>query len=228
MKVMILAAGKGERMRPLTDFKPKPLLPVADKTIIEYTIDGLVASGFKDLVINHAYLGQQIEDYLGDGERYGANIQYSPEGDRCLETAGGIINALPLLGEQPFMVVNGDIATDFPFEQLKNQPKKLAHLVLVQNPVHHTQGDFGLLDNAQLVNKSDAELFTFCGIGVYDPQFFSEIEVGHCKLGQLLRQAIDDGQVTGQLFRGFWMDIGTPERLCELNDRYSTHSSVVD
>jgi len=228
MKVMILAAGKGERMRPLTDFKPKPLLPVADKTIIEYTIDGLVASGFKDLVINHAYLGQQIEDYLGDGERYGANIQYSPEGDRGLETAGGIINALPLLGEQPFMVVNGDIATDFPFEQLKNQPKKLAHLVLVQNPVHHTQGDFGLLDNAQLVNKSDAELFTFCGIGVYDPQFFSEIEVGHCKLGQLLRQAIDDGQVTGQLFRGFWMDIGTPERLSELNDRYSTHSSVVD
>ena len=228
MKVMILAAGKGERMRPLTDFKPKPLLPVADKTIIEYTIDGLVASGFKDLVINHAYLGQQIEDYLGDGERYGANIQYSPEGERGLETAGGIINALPLLGEQPFMVVNGDIATDFPFEQLKNQPKKLAHLVLVQNPVHHTQGDFGLLDNAQLVNKSDAELFTFCGIGVYHPQFFSEIELGHCKLGQLLRQAIDDGQVTGQLYRGFWMDIGTPERLSELNDRYSTHSSVVD
>ena len=228
MKVMILAAGKGERMRPLTDFKPKPLLPVADKTIIEYTIDGLVASGFKDLVINHAYLGQQIEDYLGDGSRYGANIQYSPEGDRGLETAGGIINALPLLGEQPFIVVNGDIATDFPFEQLKNQPKKLAHLVLFQNPVHHTQGDFGLLDNAQLVNKSDAELFTFCGIGVYDPQFFSEIELGHCKLGQLLRQAIDDGQVTGQLYRGFWMDIGTPERLSELNDRYSTHSSVVD
>ncbi len=228
MKVMILAAGKGERMRPLTDFKPKPLLPVADKTIIEYTIDGLVASGFKDLVINHAYLGQQIEDYLGDGSRYGANIQYSPEGDRGLETAGGIINALPLLGEQPFIVVNGDIATDFPFEQLKNQPKKLAHLVLFQNPVHHTQGDFGLLDNAQLVNKSDAELFTFCGIGVYHPQFFSEIELGHCKLGQLLRQAIDDGQVTGQLYRGFWMDIGTPERLSELNDRYSTHSSVVD
>ena len=221
MKVMILAAGKGERMRPLTDFKPKPLLPVADKTIIEHTIDGLAASGFKDLVINHAYLGQQIEDYLGDGERYGANIQYSPEGDRGLETAGGIINALPLLGEQPFMVVNGDIATDFPFDQLKNRPSKLAHLVMVANPIHHAQGDFGLLENEQVVLKV-GELFTFSGIGVYDPRFFSNIEPGHCKLGHLLRQAINDGQVTGQLYRGFWMDIGTPERLTELNDRYST------
>ena len=221
MKVMILAAGKGERMRPLTDFKPKPLLQVADKTIIEHTIDRLIESGFKDFVINHAYLGQQIEDYLGNGARYGANIEYSPEGESSLETAGGIINALPLLGKQPFMVVNGDIATDFPFDQLKNRPNKLAHLVMVTNPIHHAQGDFGLLENEQVVLEV-GELFTFSGIGVYDPRFFSNVEPGHCKLGQLLRQAINDGQVTGQLYRGFWMDIGTPERLTELNDRYST------
>ena len=221
MKVMILAAGKGERMRPLTDFKPKPLLQVADKTIIEHTIDRLIESGFKDFVINHAYLGQQIEDYLGNGARYGANIEYSPEGESGLETAGGIINALPLLGKQPFMVVNGDIATDFPFDQLKNRLNKLAHLVMVANPVHHAQGDFGLLENEAVVLDAD-ELFTFSGIGVYDPRLFGDIEPGHCKLGQVLRQAINNGQVTGQLYSGFWMDIGTPERLNELNGRYST------
>ena len=221
MKVMILAAGKGERMRPLTDFKPKPLLQVADKTIIEHTIDRLIESGFKDFVINHAYLGQQIEDYLGNGARYGANIEYSPEGESGLETAGGIINALPLLGKQPFMVVNGDIATDFPFDQLKNRLNKLAHLVMVANPMHHAQGDFGLLENEAVVLDAD-ELFTFSGIGVYDPRLFSDIELGHCKLGQVLRQAINNGQVTGQLYSGFWMDIGTPERLDELNGRYST------
>ncbi|MDD1623367.1 MAG: NTP transferase domain-containing protein, partial [Methylococcaceae bacterium] len=129
MKAMILAAGRGERMRPLTDYVPKPLLPVAGKTIIEHTINKLISEGFNDIIINHAHLGQQIEDHLGNGQQYGANIQYSPEGDQALETAGGIINALPLLGDEVFLVVNGDIATDFPFAELKNLTIDLAHLV---------------------------------------------------------------------------------------------------
>lgn len=220
MKVMILAAGKGERMRPLTDFKPKPLLQVADKTIIEHTIARLVAAGFTELVINHAYLGQQIEDHLGNGERYGAVIQYSPEGDKGLETAGGIINALPLLGNEPFMVINGDIATDFPFAQLKTPRTSLVHLVMVPNPEHHPEGDFGLLSNGQIVSVAD-ETFTFSGIGVYHPSLFSDIKPGHCKLGYLIRQAISKAQVTGEKYAGFWMDIGTPERLEELNALYA-------
>ena len=219
MKVMILAAGRGERMRPLTDFTPKPLLPVVGKTIVEHTIERLVACGFKEFVINHAYLGAQIEAYLGDGQRYGAIIQYSSEGELGLETAGGIINALPLLGEKPFMVVNGDIATDFPFEQLINQPKCLAHLVLVSNPEHHASGDFGLSLNGQVLADAD-ELCTFSGIGVYDPALFDDITPSSFKLGVLLRQAILKGQVTGQKYTGFWMDIGTPERLEELRLHY--------
>ncbi len=219
MKVMILAAGRGERMRTLTDFTPKPLLQVVDRTIIEHTIERLVVCGFKELVINHAYLGAQIEAHLGNGQRYGATIQYSPEGELGLETAGGIINALPLLGEKPFMVVNGDIATDFPFEQLINQPRCLAHLVLVSNPEHHASGDFGLSLNGQVLADVD-ELFTFSGIGVYDPALFANIVPGSYKLGALLRQAILDGQVTGQKHTGFWIDIGTPERLEKLTVLY--------
>ncbi len=220
MKVMILAAGRGERMRPLTDFKPKPLIQVEGKAIIEYTIEKLVFSGFNELVINHAYLGAQIEEYLGDGKRYGAYIQYSPEGELGLETAGGIINALPLLGKEPFIVVNGDIATDFPFEELNKQPQRLAHLVMVENPEHHTLGDFGLSDTGQVVTHAD-NFYTFSGIGVYDPLLFKGIAPGSHKLGALLRQTISEGQVTGQKYAGFWMDIGTPERLDELTTFYS-------
>ena len=142
MKAMILAAGRGERMRPLTDHTPKPLLKVAGKALIEHTIDQLVDAGFTEIVINHAHLGQQIEAALGDGNRYGARIRYSPEGEQALETAGGIINALPLLGNEPFLVVNGDIATDFPFARLHHVPVDLAYLVLVDNPAHHAQRRF--------------------------------------------------------------------------------------
>ncbi|MEI6543132.1 MAG: nucleotidyltransferase family protein [Methylococcales bacterium] len=219
MKVMILAAGRGERMRPLTDVTPKPLLPVGGKTIIEHTLNQLVSAGFKDIIINHAHLGQQIEDYLGDGLRYGANIQYSPEGEQGLETAGGIINALPLLGNEVFMVVNGDIATNFPFETLVDQPVDLAHLVLVDNPQHHEHGDFGL-DTLGLVTDNSAEPFTFSGIGLYHPDLFKDIPAGSSKLGPLLRQAISHKRVSGQKFSGFWMDIGTPERLQTLNQLY--------
>lgn len=221
MKAMILAAGRGERMRPLTDHTPKPLLPVADKPIIQHTIQQLVAAGFNDIVINHAHLGRQIEERLGDGKQFGAHIRYSPEGDQALETAGGIINALHLLGNEVFLVINGDIATDFPFAELKNRPVDLAHLVLVNNPEHHPQGDFGL-DNAGNVIENCTEQFTFSGIGLYRRELFNKTPAGKSKLGPLLRQAISMRQVSGQKFTGFWMDIGTPQRLQELDVLYTT------
>lgn len=212
MKAMILAAGRGERMRPLTDHTPKPLLKVSGRALIEHTIDQLVVAGFTDIVINHAHLGQQIVDYLGDGQRYGATIQYSPEGELGLETAGGIINALPLLGEGVFLVVNADIATDFPYAQLKDLTPDLAHLVLIDNPLHHLQGDFGLDERGQLCEHQSHQL-TFSGIGLYHSDLFKDLEVGRRKLGLLLREAVAAGRVSGQHFTGFWMDIGTPERL---------------
>lgn len=223
MKAMILAAGRGERMRPLTDHTPKPLLPVAGKSIIEYTINQLISEGFNDIIINHAHLGQQIESHLGNGQRFGANIQYSPEGEHALETAGGIINALPLLGNEVFLVVNGDIATDFPFAELKNLTVDLAHLVLVDNPEHHPQGDFGL-DDMGMVTENCTEKLTYSGIGLYRPDLFSHTPAGSSKLGPLLRQAIPNQRVSGQKFAGFWMDIGTPERLQELNLLHTTRT----
>lgn len=221
MKAMILAAGRGERMRPLTDHTPKPLLLAAGKPLIEHTIEQLVAAGFKDIVINHAHLGLRIEQRLGNGSRFGATISYSPEGDQALETAGGIINALHLLGNDAFLVVNGDIATDFPFAELKNQTVDLAHLILVDNPAHHPEGDFGLDTSGLVVANTDAQ-FTFSGIGLYRRELFSNVPEGPSKLGPLLRQAIAGGRVSGQKMDGFWMDIGTPERLHEL-DVYYTH-----
>lgn len=220
MKAMILAAGRGERMRPLTDHTPKPLLIAGGKALIEHTINQLVAAGFNDIVINHAHLGSQIEDRLGNGSRFGANISYSPEGEQALETAGGIINALHLLGEEVFLVVNGDIATDFPFAGLKNRTVDLAHLVLVDNPAHHPEGDFDL-DQSGLVVANAAEQFTFSGIGLYRSELFKNIPAGPNKLGPLLRQAIASGRVSGQKMNGFWMDIGTPERLQELDFTYT-------
>ncbi len=219
MKAMILAAGRGERMRTLTDHTPKPLLTAAGKPLIEHTIKQLVAAGFNELVINHAHLGLQIEKRLGNGDQFGANISYSPEGEQALETAGGIINALHLLGDEVFLVVNGDIATDFPFAELKNRSVDLAHLVLVDNPAHNAAGDFGLDKNGLLVSSSP-ERFTFSGIGLYRPELFNNLAKGSRKLGPLLRQTIASGRVSGQKMEGFWMDIGTPERLKELDFYY--------
>lgn len=215
MKAMILAAGRGERMRPLTDHTPKPLLTIAGKPIIVHTIERLVQAGFTELVINHAYLGSKIEAALGDGSSFGANIQYSPEGAHGLETAGGIIHALPLLGTEPFLVVNGDIFTDFDFAPLKNQSVDLAHLVLVPNPEHHPHGDFGITDG--LVKEDAAEALTFSGIGVYNPKLFENLPQGSLKLGGLLRSKMAGGRISGQKFTGIWSDVGTPERLAELN-----------
>jgi N-acetyl-alpha-D-muramate 1-phosphate uridylyltransferase len=222
MKAMILSAGRGERMRPLTDHTPKPLLPVAGKPLIEHTINQMVSAGFTEIVINHARFGQQIEDYLGNGKHYGISIAYSPEGDEPLETAGGIINALPLLGKEAFLVVNGDIATDFPFAELKKVSVDLAHLVLVDNPIHHTNGDF-CLDTSGRITENDSPLSTFSGIGLYHPDLFSKTPPGKSKLAPLLRAAIKENKVTGQHYSGFWMDIGTPERLQDLDNYLRTN-----
>jgi MurNAc alpha-1-phosphate uridylyltransferase len=221
MKAMILAAGRGERMRPLTDHTPKPLLPVLGKPLIVYTLEQLAAAGFTDIVINHAHLGQQIEQQLGNGQEFGVSIAYSPESE-ALETAGGIVNALPLLGNEPFLVVNGDIATDFPFANLHKQSVDLAHLVLINNPEHHPEGDFGLTDDGKLLATA-AQKYTFSGIGLYHPDLFKDTAPGKSKLAPLLRQAMSNRQVSGQHHQGFWMDIGTPERLQDLADYYTAN-----
>lgn len=212
MKAMILAAGRGERMRPLTDHTPKPLLPAAGKPLIEHTLTQLAGAGFTDVVINHAHLGQQIETYLGDGRQFGVTIRYSREGETALETAGGIINALPLLGNEPFLVVNGDIATDFPYAELHDCSVDLAHLVLIDNPEHHPAGDF-VLNADDRITETGALKLTFSGIGLYRAELFGTTPAGIVKLAPLLRTAMSTGRVSGQHYRGFWMDIGTPERL---------------
>jgi MurNAc alpha-1-phosphate uridylyltransferase len=218
MKAMILAAGRGERMRPLTDCTPKPLLTVGGKAIIVHTVEALVTAGFTELVINIAHLGEQIEIALGDGKPFGADIVYSNEGEAALETAGGILNALPLLGREPFLVVNGDIACDFPFAALKERTVDLAHLVLVVNPPHHPNGDFGLTDG--LVKDGLQPAYTFSGIGVYRRELFAACRPGKVKLAPLLREAMHANRVGGELYRGLWTDIGTPQRLLEIDHYY--------
>lgn len=211
MKAIILAAGRGERMRPLTDVIPKALLKVGKRSLIEYHIAALVRAGITDIVINHAHLGKQIEDALGDGSRYGARIVYSPEGMTGLETGGGIFRALPLLGSQPFIVVNADIWTDYPFRQLPQKPSGLAHLVLVNNPEFNPKGDF-VLSGDRIVAEG-LTCLTYSGIGVYTPELFKGCKPGVFSLVPLLRKAIASGQVSGEHYQGVWYDIGTPERL---------------
>lgn len=213
---MILAAGRGERMRPLTDHTPKPLLPVGGKPLIVWHIEKLAKAGFKELVINHAHLGQQIETALGDGSQFGVSIQYSPEAE-ALETAGGIANALPLLGENPFLVVNGDVFCDYDFAQVPQLPaSQLAWLVLVDNPEHNPGGDFGLEDGR--VMDSAPVKWTFSGFGLYRPELFAGVVRGSkAKLAPLLRAVMPQGKVGGEFFSGRWLDIGTPQRLAELD-----------
>ncbi|MFG0585778.1 N-acetylmuramate alpha-1-phosphate uridylyltransferase MurU [Ectopseudomonas khazarica] len=215
MKAMILAAGKGERLRPLTLHTPKPLVRAAGVPLIEYHLRALAAAGFSELVINHAWLGQQIEDHLGDGSRFGVSIRYSPEGEP-LETGGGIFKALPLLGDEPFLVVNGDIFTDYAFAQLRKPLAGLAHLVLVDNPAHHPQGDF-LLTGGQVSDGQGAgERLTYSGLAVLSPQLFEGCEPGAFKLAPLLRQAMARGLVSGERHAGRWIDVGTHERLADV------------
>jgi len=216
MRALILAAGRGERMRPLTDTIPKPLLAVGGRPLIEWHLQALAEAGIREVVINHAWLGEQIEAALGDGERFGLRIRYSPEPPGALETAGGIVNALPLLGEAPFLVVNGDIWTDYPFTRLPREPGRgQAHLVLVDNPSHHPQGDFHLA--AGRVQAEGTPRLTFSGIGLYSPALFAGLEPGRRPLAPVLREAMARGRVIGEHYGGRWFDIGTPERLARLD-----------
>lgn len=215
MKAMILAAGKGERLRPLTLHTPKPLVKAAGVPLIEYHVRALAAAGFTELVINHAWLGQQIEDYLGDGARFGLSIVYSPEGEP-LETGGGIARALPLLGDEPFLVVNGDIFTDYPFAELRKPLAGLAYLVLVDNPPHHPQGDFYLQSGAVTDTEALSPKLTYSGLAVLSPLLFHDCPQGAFKLAPLLRQAMAQGRVGGERYAGCWVDVGTHERLAEV------------
>lgn len=216
---MILAAGRGERMRPLTDHTPKPLLTVRGKALIVWLIEALARAGIRDLVINHAHLGAAIEAGLGDGSRWNVDIRYSPEG-AALETAGGIANALPLLGDEPFIVVNGDIFCDFDFNRLAQNSlgADLAHLVLVANPPQHPRGDFTLHGNRVRDRGESGDTQTFAGIGLYDRRLFEGIVRGSkAPLAPLLRNAMAAGRVSGEFHAGAWHDVGTPERLRQLD-----------
>lgn len=215
MKCMILAAGQGTRMRPLTDTTPKPLLKVGGIPLIVWHLERLAHDGFTDIVINIAHLGYQIPEVLGDGSEWGINIIYSDEQEEGgLESAGGIIKALPLLGDEPFLVVNGDIWTDYDFQDHRKLADGiLAHLVLVPNPEHNPEGDFALVNNKVV----DAKSYTFSGIGYYSPKLFEGVPYGKSALAPLLRKAMKEGKVTGELYEGEWLDIGTPERLELLN-----------
>jgi len=217
MKAMILAAGRGERMRPLTDSTPKPLLQAGKKPIIQRTIEQLVSSGHTEIVINIAHLGHKIIETLGSGNQLGASITYSDEGENALETAGGIINALPILGKEPFLLVNGDIASNYDFSQLHNKSFNLAHLVLIPNPAHHPEGDFHLTPSGVTTVDGNPTL-TYSGIGLFNPVLFSDTPAGKVKLAPLLRNAMAQKKVTGEEFNGFWLDIGTPERLIEFDN----------
>lgn len=215
MKAMILAAGKGERMRPLTLHTPKPLIRAAGVPLIEYHLKALAAAGFVDVVINHAWLGQQIEDHLGDGARFGLRIRYSPEGEP-LETGGGIHRALPLLGDEPFLVVNGDIWTNYDFARLRAPCDGLAHLVLVDNPAHHPGGDFQLHQGRVSDGVPGMPGLTYSGIAVLAPRLFEGCRSGAFKLAPLLREAMAHDQVSGEHHPGRWVDVGTLERLAEV------------
>ena len=217
MKAFILAAGRGERMRPLTDHTPKPLLVAGGKPLIVWHLERLAAAGFRDIVINHAHLGGQIEAALGDGSQWGLRIAYSPEPPGALETAGGIAKALPLLGDDPFLVVNGDIYCDWDFKQARHLASASAHLVMVANPAHHAGGDFSL-DGERVTDASGEQTLTYAGIGVFSPAFFAGIHPGTVmKLRPLLDAAIAAGTITGERYAGRWVDVGTPQRLAELD-----------
>ncbi len=220
MPVMIMAAGRGERMRPLTDSRPKPLLEVAGKPLLAYHLERLADAGFSRVVVNLAYLGDQIETWLGDGSRFGMRVRYSREPEGALETGGGMRHALPLLGPGPFMVVNGDVWTDYPFVQLREftlADKDLAHLVMVPNPPQHPEGDF-VLNNGRL-SQGDCERLTYSGIGVYRAELVAGERPDRFPLAPLLIQAMNQGRVSGECYRGGWDDIGTPARLEALAQR---------
>ena len=217
MKAMILAAGRGERMRPLTDQTPKPLLQAGGKALIVWHLERLAAAGFKEIVVNHAHLGGQIEAALGDGSAWGLSIQYSPEPPGALETAGGIAKALPLLGDEAFLVVNGDVYCDIDFGRFFRSTAGNAHLVMVPNPAHHDNGDFSL-DGERVIYANGLQTYTYSGIAVFAPTFFAAVKPGSImKLRLLLDVVIVVGMLIGECHTGRWVDVGTPQRLAELD-----------
>jgi MurNAc alpha-1-phosphate uridylyltransferase len=222
MKAMILAAGRGERMRPLTDHCPKPLLSVGGKPLIVRHIERLAAAGITDIVINHAHLGHMLEAALGNGVAFGVRIRWSPEPPGALETAGGIRQAMQFLGDAPFLVVNGDIFCDADLAPLIGIAARLhpggdlAHLLLIDNPAHHPEGDFALKTGR--VRSEEEPRLTFSGIAAYHPALFAHLEAGHpARLAPQLRAAMDIDRVSGEHYRGRWVDVGTPERLALLD-----------
>ncbi len=218
MKAMLLAAGRGERMRPLTDACPKPLLQVAGKPLIVWHLERIAQAGIRDVVINLSWLGEMIATALGDGSRHGLAIQYSREPWPALETGGGLLQALPLLGEGPFLLVNGDVFTDIDFAALRIAPGDLAQLVLVPNPEHNPRGDFWLNDSGH-INAEGGERLTYSGIALLRPELFAGAEAGRFPLLPWLLRARDAGRLGGQRHSGQWLDIGTPERLTQLDAR---------
>ncbi len=228
MKAFILAAGRGERMRPLTDCTPKPLLFAGGKPLIVWHLERLAAAGFREVIINHAHLGEQIERSLGDGRQFGLSIRYSPEPPGALETAGGITQALPLLGAAPFLVVNGDIWCDWDFARAHERAQTLtgghAHLVFVDNPPQHAGGDFCLDgDMVRLASTAAGRTLTYAGTGIFTPEFFAGVPSGSImKLRPLLDSAIPQGRVSGEHHRGKWVDVGTPQRLADLDRELRT------
>ena len=214
MDAMILAAGRGERLRPLTDHTPKPLLQAGGRSLIEYHVAALAAAGIRIIVINIAHLGEQIVAALGDGAKWGVDIRYSHERAGALETAGGIIHALPLFECDRFVVINADIFTDYAIEALADTPKSAVHLVMVPNPAHHPDGDFRLDgDRVTSIESGAGTAVTYAGIGLYQREFFTGYGSERCPLGPLLGSAVAAGHVRGTYYDGYWMDIGTPERL---------------
>lgn len=213
---MILAAGSGQRLGKLGLTTPKALLEVAGKPLIVYHLERLAVAGISKVVINLAHLGDQIRQLLGNGARYGVEIIYSPEEPGGYETGGGIFHALPLLGNDPFIVMNADIWTDFPLNLLPTAIQGLAHIVLVDNPPHNSQGDFSLLDSGIV---TDEKQLTFSGIGVYKPQLFANCQEGRFRLGPILHSKLNTGEISGQYYQGRWFDIGTPERLAYVQER---------
>lgn len=220
---MILAAGRGERMRPLTDDCPKPLLEVGDAPLIVHQIRALARAGFRELIINTSYRAAQIHQVLGDGQQWQVRIQYSDEGESALETGGGIVRALPLLGNNPFLVVNGDVWCDYPWQRLRQLKTNQGHLILVDNPSHHPAGDFSLHGLRPLTGGE--QTLTYAGIGVFHPGFFKHCEPGRYPLGPMLRAAAQESRLTAEHYRGEWRDIGSVERLDSLRAQLAAKSA---
>jgi N-acetyl-alpha-D-muramate 1-phosphate uridylyltransferase len=217
MKAMVLAAGRGERLRPLTDTVPKPLISVGGRPLIAWHLAALARAGIRDVIINLSWLGERLRDALGDGTDFGVRIRYSEEGPVPLETGGGVFRALPLLGPEPFLVISGDVWTDIDFGALRLAPHDEAELRLIPNPPHHPRGDFGL--EADRVVERDHDRLTYANVGLYRPEFFAGCTAGRFPLLVPLRRAIGAGRVGGQIHRGEWCDVGTPERLADLESR---------